>query len=144
MIFVCEKDCITSLSMCPDCVSTFFPHVSICLPVPVQPSVCVSTFSRMFLSVCLFLFNHLYVCLLFPAYFYLSACSCSTICMPAMSFPISFACNRLAGLVIKATASRATDPGFDSRLRRDFSGSSFTSGLKNWHSSGYPARRLAL
>ena len=30
--------------------------------------------------------------------------------------------NRLVGLVVKAPASRAEDPGFESRLRRDFSG----------------------
>ena len=29
---------------------------------------------------------------------------------------------RLVGLVVKASASRAEDPGFESRLRRDFSG----------------------
>ena len=38
--------------------------------------------------------------------------------------------NRLAGLVVKASASRAEDPGFESRLRRDFSGSSHTSDLE--------------
>ena len=38
--------------------------------------------------------------------------------------------DRLAGLVVKASASRAEGPGFESRLRRDFSGSSHTSGLK--------------
>ena len=38
--------------------------------------------------------------------------------------------NRLAGLVVKASASRAEDPGFESRWRRDFSGSSHTSDLK--------------
>ena len=37
--------------------------------------------------------------------------------------------NRLGGLVVKASASRAEDPGFESRLRRDFSGSSHTSDL---------------
>ena len=37
---------------------------------------------------------------------------------------------RLAGLVVKAYASRAEDPGFDSRLKRDFSGWSHTSDLK--------------
>ena len=36
----------------------------------------------------------------------------------------------LAGLVVKACASGAEDPGFKSRLRRDFSGSSHTSDLK--------------
>ena len=30
--------------------------------------------------------------------------------------------NRLVGLVVKASASRAEDPGFQSRLRRDFFG----------------------
>ena len=39
-------------------------------------------------------------------------------------------CNRLVSLVVKASASRAEDPGFESRLRRDFSGSSHTSDLK--------------
>ena len=38
--------------------------------------------------------------------------------------------NRLAGLVVKASASGAEDPGFESRLRRDISGSSHTSDLK--------------
>ena len=37
---------------------------------------------------------------------------------------------RLVGLVVKASASRAEDLGFKSRLRRDFSGSSHTSDLK--------------
>ena len=30
--------------------------------------------------------------------------------------------NRLVGLVVKASASRAEDPGFESRLRRDLFG----------------------
>ena len=39
--------------------------------------------------------------------------------------------NRLDGLVVKASASRAEDPGFESRLRRDFfPGTSHTSDLK--------------
>ena len=32
--------------------------------------------------------------------------------------------------MVKASASRAEDPGYESRLRRDFSGSSHTSDLK--------------
>ena len=35
----------------------------------------------------------------------------------------------LAGLVVEASAARAEDPEFESRLRRDFSGSSHTSDL---------------
>ena len=43
----------------------------------------------------------------------------------------SFARNRLVGLVVKTSALRAEDPGFDSRLRRgDFSGLSHASDLK--------------
>ena len=38
--------------------------------------------------------------------------------------------DRCVGLVVKAPASRAEDPGFKSCLRRDFSGSSHTSELK--------------
>ena len=38
--------------------------------------------------------------------------------------------DHLVGLVVKASASRAEDPGFESRLRRDFSRSSHTSDLK--------------
>ena len=52
--------------------------------------------------------------------------------------------DRLVGLVVKASASRAEDSGSESRLRRDFSGSSHTSDFKKWHSSGHPAWRLAL
>ena len=36
---------------------------------------------------------------------------------------------RLVGLVAKASASRAEDPGFESRWRRDFSGLGHTSDL---------------
>ena len=52
--------------------------------------------------------------------------------------------DRLVGLVVKASASRAEGPGFESRLRRDFFGVESHQGLKNWHFSGYPARHLAL
>ena len=38
--------------------------------------------------------------------------------------------DRLVGQVDKASASRQEDPGFESHLRRDFTGSSHTSDLK--------------
>ena len=50
--------------------------------------------------------------------------------------------DRLTGPVVKASASGAEDPGFESRLRRDFSRSSHTSDLRI--GTDYPARRLAL
>ena len=43
---------------------------------------------------------------------------------------LGFFLDRLAGLVVKASASGAEDPGFESRLRRGFSGSSHTSDFK--------------
>ena len=51
---------------------------------------------------------------------------------PSYSFvPTVFYPDRLVGLVIKASAGRAADPGFDSRLSRgDFSRLSLTSDLK--------------
>ena len=51
---------------------------------------------------------------------------------------------RLVGLVVKTSASRVEDPGFEFHLRRDFSGVESYQWLKNWYSSGYPVRRLAL
>ena len=42
---------------------------------------------------------------------------------------------RLVGLVVKASASRAEGPGFESRLRRDFYGVESYQWLKHWHSS---------
>ena len=38
--------------------------------------------------------------------------------------------DRLTALVVKASASRAEDPGFESRFQWDFSGSSHTSDFK--------------
>ena len=50
----------------------------------------------------------------------------------------------LVGLVVKASASRAEDPGFESRLRRDIFLVDSYQWLKNWHSSGHTARHLVL
>ena len=47
--------------------------------------------------------------------------------------------NRLVDLVVKVSASRMADLGFDSRLQWDFSGSSHTSDLK----SGTPVAALS-
>ena len=65
-------------------------------------------------------------------------------CQTVTTTPFLPSSHRLAGLVVKVSASGAEDPGLESRWRRDFSGSSHTSELKIWHSSGYPARRPAL
>ena len=45
-------------------------------------------------------------------------------------YPLSLLSPRLVGNVVKASASRADDPGFESLLRRDFSGSSHTCDFK--------------
>ena len=47
--------------------------------------------------------------------------------------------DRLVGRVVKSSAPKAEGPEFESRLRRDFSAS-----RQDWHSSGHPARHLAL
>ena len=58
-----------------------------------------------------------------------------------LHFPVSPLSQLLVGLVVKPSASRAADPGFESRSHcGDFSGPSHTRDLKLGLSSGYPAR----
>ena len=56
------------------------------------------------------------------------------VCSPTLYFSTDGVCthtfDRLVGPVVKASASKAEDPGFESRLRRDCSGSNHTSDLK--------------
>ena len=52
---------------------------------------------------------------------FLSLASLSALPFPFLSPSPSFV-DRLVGLVVKAPASRAKGPGFESRLRRDFFG----------------------
>ena len=64
------------------------------------------------------------------AFLFLSVCLsvCLSVFLP-LTHPLSTQ-DRLVGLVVKASASRAEGPGFESRLRGIFSGSSHTSDLK--------------
>ena len=55
-----------------------------------------------------------------PVSVYCNWVNCKPFSVAMSSFP--FHKDRLVGLVIKASASRAEDPGFESRLRRDFFG----------------------
>ena len=52
--------------------------------------------------------------------------------------PHTVAFDHLVGVVVKTSTSRIAEPGFDSRLRRDFSESSHTSDLR----IGTPAAAL--
>ena len=52
--------------------------------------------------------------------------------------------HHLVGLVVKASALRAEDPGFESACHGIFLGRVTPVTEKNWHPSGYPARRLAI
>ena len=63
---------------------------------------------------------------LYVLFFILCVCECSFVSWPPR-WPSG-----------KASTSRAEDPGFESRLRRDFFGVESYQWLKNWHSSGYP------
>ena len=67
-----------------------------------------------------------------------------TCCLTCVSSVRDLDTLHLGGRVVKASASRVEDPGFEFCLRRDFSGSSYTRELNIWNSSGYPARRLAI
>ena len=53
------------------------------------------------------------------------------ITLPGKAGFIPLSADRLVGLVVKASASGAEDPGFESRLRPDCSGSSHTSDFRN-------------
>ena len=50
----------------------------------------------------------------------------------------------LVGLVVRRPPRERKIPGSNPACAGIFSGLSHTSDFKNWHSSGYPARRLAL
>ena len=64
--------------------------------------------------------------------------------LPPQSMWLYLIFHRLVGIVVKASASRAEDPRFESCLRQDFFGVESYQWLKIWHSNGYPARRLAI
>ena len=133
-------------------------HPCLCLTVPAST---VSLFQFLCSTCTMYrrvsISPHLYPCLCFTtSVFQLSISSISIVSMfhcayvharvplcPCFTMSMFHRVCRLVGQVVKASTSRAEDPGFESRLRRDFSGSSHTSDLKNWHSRGYPTRRLA-
>ena len=70
--------------------------------------------------------------------------ACHPACVQICTLLWSSHLYHLIGLVVKASASRAEDPGSESRLHQDFFRVKSYQWLKNWHSSGYPVRRLAL
>ena len=57
-----------------------------------------------------------------PKYFFRVLCFSTFVLCSLSSFCSLHPTDRLVGLVVKASASRAEDPGFESRLRRDFFG----------------------
>ena len=77
----------------------------------------------------------------YPLCSFASSFSSVAVCFwyPSLTIP-----DRLIGLVVKAFASRAEDPEFESPLCRNFFWVESYQWLKNWHSSGYPARCLVL
>ena len=58
------------------------------------------------------------------------SCTTFTFLIGICVLPSPFSCKLPCGLVVKASALRAEDPGFESRLWRDFWGLSHTSDLK--------------
>ena len=143
----------SSLSTCA-CLS-FFQSVNLCLFVflPVCQLVPVCLSSSLSTCACLSFFQSINLCLFvfLPVYQLVPVCLSSSLSTCAcLSF---FQSVNLCLFVFlppsrwpsgKASASRAEDPGFESRWSRDFFGVESYQWLKNWHSSGYPARCLAL
>ena len=128
------------------CLSLCVSHClfqSVCDPYNQQGFGQWCMFSLRFLQIyflnsnCCFHFHHImYSCCIML---------CLNVCFLSFSPSVVFVeSDRLVGLVVKASASRADDSGFESGLCRDFSGVESYQWLKNWHSSGYPARHLAL
>ena len=79
-----------------------------------------------FLFVCFGFFGLFVVCL----FFFIEKHFSSFRSLTFFHMPINRRQNRLVGLAVKTSTSRAEDSGFESRLRRDFSGPSHTSDLK--------------
>ena len=75
---------------------------------------------------CLPLFFVAFLIQVVPSFLVMSSCHL-LLGRPLDLFPLL---DRLVGLVVKASTSRAKDPGFESHLRRDFSGLSHTSDSK--------------
>ena len=102
--------------LCPNVYSTLFVLHHACIP----PNPCSAMFPTLSVLQCVF---HI-ICT--PLCLYSSQSEFRCVFHLIGSPP----CDRLGGLVVKASASGTEDPGFESRLRRDFSGSSHTSELK--------------
>ena len=132
---------VTTLSLCHYTLHVFLCNytqslyvITLCLSLSSHPiSLCHNTLSLFAFTFCLFISPHsVSLCL------HILSLYVTTLCLS-----LSPHSDRLVGLVVKASASRAEGPGFKSRLRRDFFGVESYQWLKNRHSSGYPARRLA-
>ena len=103
-----ERVCVVHLAVCLALCA--FEQIVLVATLGLFYYLNVSTAPAFFLSL-----SHL---LLLP--FFSSFSRTFSFCL----FPSTYC---LDGLVVKASASRAEDPGFQSRLRRDFPGSSHTS-----------------
>ena len=95
--------------------------------------VLLLSFRFVILSCCLLFLRHVLLLVLSPSLFLISSSSffLSSASSDNVDVPAALSAgDRLVGLVVKVSATRAEDPGFESRLRRHFSGSSHTSDLK--------------
>ena len=64
------------------------------------------------------LFEPCVICI--PVYLSMYLSACIPVCLFVCLLVYLLLYDRLVGLVVKASASTAEDPGFESRLRRDF------------------------
>ena len=72
------------------------------------------------------------------------SCLAHVACNVAVSIFAFQARHRPVGLVVRRLPRERKVPGSNPAYAGIFSGSSHISDLKHWHSTGYPARRLAL
>ena len=120
---------LTIPSLCLPALSSPPPLPASCIALPVFSSCLPVLFSLSTLTVFLTLspypifLSSCIILILFPSFLL-------HYCPSLLFFPPFASLNRLVGLVDKASASRAEDPGFESRLRRDYSGASHISDLK--------------
>ena len=124
---VCMSLLFLSLSACFSiCLSFSLCPLSACLSLSVPSLPVLLTLS---LSLCLFGHSFIYLSI-----YWLTYSSVHLFCNIAFQFNTFvdslFSWYLLVGLVVKASTLRAENPGFEFRLRRDFSWSSHTGDLK--------------
>ena len=142
-------DLCLSLSVCLFFCLSFPFSLSLSLSRPLSPLVSLSLCLCLLVSLSAYLSVRLFSC--FHPYFFVSVSLLSL--TPFLSFSVSRSLSlsfclclshRLVGLVVRRPPRERKVPGSNPACAGIFFGVESYLWLKHWHSSGYPARRLAL